>query len=97
MVRLKVCPLRSGFTPGMSFQFHYGSIKSGNVYKCVDGVTVFQFHYGSIKRDGTVLKAIAVLEFQFHYGSIKSHLSPETTPAVHHFNSTMVRLKGVYL
>ena len=57
MVRLKVvCQYADeGY---VTFQFHYGTIKSGCVAPKKRTFTQFQFHYGTIKRNGDVGREI---------------------------------------
>ena len=80
----------------MSFQFHYGTIKSNIKERFKQLLQIlFQFHYGTIKRlCGQALRPFSST-FQFHYGTIKRIHAVFTSPSFGNFNSTMVRLKGL--
>ena len=57
------------------FQFHSGSIKSGEFQNRERGMGRFQFHSGSIKSGaGRAARSIA-RSFQFHSGSIKREIA----------------------
>ena len=95
MVRLKAGSIR--FYLGMvnEFQFHYGSIKGFFRNEKRSLQILFQFHYGSIKGALACPTTCQLCLFQFHYGSIKGLQKWQTPQALHHFNSTMVRLKVI--
>ena len=57
---------------GLSFTFHYVSIKSTSEYTPSISLTVFTFHYVSIKSDTALTKNHVQQSFTFHYVSIKS-------------------------
>ena len=56
----------------MSFQFHYGSIRTEGVKAYIKGRDMFQFHYGSIRTATIIYTNKRDIEFQFHYGSIRT-------------------------
>ena len=58
---------------------------------------VFQFHYGTIKSQQDYYGTDYVTEFQFHYGTIKTGRAASARHCVRAFNSTMVRLKLLFL
>ena len=58
---------------------------------------VFQFHIGTIKSVSNEANRKNNKQFQFHIGTIKRPLSVLTDPNLTHFNSTLVRLKGLQL
>ena len=58
-----------------TFQFQYGSIKSGMLLNIQVGYGEFQFQYGSIKRLLALRQVWQTFRFQFQYGSIKSFRS----------------------
>ncbi|GEM_PF-1322835 len=94
MVRLKVNPTCRNYVVNITFQFHYGSVKSSPRTIPLKRPWRFQFHYGSVKRPMPSMAASSANRFQFHYGSVKSFASKRYAATPAHFNSTMVRLKA---
>ena len=71
VVRLKESMSRGGLAERPMFQFHSGSIKSGDLLWRDADAFKFQFHSGSIKRATISIMPGIHIMFQFHSGSIK--------------------------
>ncbi len=81
----------------IKFQFHYGSIKILDGFAIYLRINMFQFHYGSIKIGSASMPQSVQFPFQFHYGSIKIVSAQLVTSRQACFNSTMVRLKLIWI
>jgi len=76
------------------FQFHSGSIQTGEVFCSAILGMGFQFHSGSIQTSELLSFISDLNKFQFHSGSIQTCCSWITRCAdMHSFNSTLVRFK----
>ena len=94
MVRLKV-RYRQDAHSVLSFQFHYGTIKSIGRTFHFRFIVVFQFHYGTIKRLITVTRTPESYYFNSTMVRLKVYFCVPRAGMRMDFNSTMVRLKGV--
>ena len=79
------------------FQFLYGSIKAYYDPTDVSSSDEFQFLYGSIKAQSFNKNPGHHQKFQFLYGSIKALYVLGILPVRLYFNSSMVRLKHVFV
>ena len=71
MVRLRLSGVRCDMNV-VSFQFHYGAIKTYVVEHKGHFAQPFQFHYGAIKTARMSVLLLKHNTFQFHYGAIKT-------------------------
>ena len=66
----------------IAFQFHKGTIKTGDSMPDIKAIGTFQFHKGTIKTSGFRCAALNKLVFQFHKGTIKTPNSSSEISAI---------------
>ena len=80
-----------------SFQFHKGTIRTGQTLVVAHLTNVFQFHKGTIRTLVSSVLAPFLDLFQFHKGTIRTSYRVTIVAGDTNFNSIKVRLEPLYL